>query len=134
MSSSSNSFSLSSYTHAIHRFIWIKSILRNHSISSFTWPFIFILQMYCQQIRSFMKTIYYKNLSYTFDVTELTMSMWISLVIFVTQFCNFLKIFFFWFALMQTSHKCDSVFVSSCKLSLTISEFFDTLLRLEFSI
>jgi hypothetical protein len=134
MSSSSNFFSLSSYTHAIHRFIWIKSILRNHSISSFTWPFIFILQMYCQQIRSFMKTIYYKNLSYTFDVTELTMSMWISLVIFVTQFCNFLKIFFFWFALMQTSHKCDSVFVSSCKLSLTISEFFDTLLRLKFSI
>ncbi len=101
---------------------------------SFAWPFIFILQMYCQQVRSFMKTIYYKNLSYAFDVTRSTTSMWISLAIFITQFCDFLEIFFFWFALMQTLHKCNDVFVNSYKLSLTISEFFDMLLRLEFSI
>ncbi len=134
MSSFSNFFSLSSHICAIHRFIWIKSMLRNHSISSFAWPFIFILQTYCQQIRSFMKTIYHKNSSYAFDMMRSTTSIWISSATFVTQFCDFLKIFFFWFALVQTSHKCDSVFVSSYKSSLTILRFFDTLSRLKFSI
>ncbi len=134
MSLLSNFFSLSSCTHAICKFIWIKSILRNHSILSFAWPFVFILQMYHQQVRSSMKTIYYKNSLYAFSMMRLTTSMWISSVIFVTQFYSFLKIFFFWFALMQASHKCDSVFISSCKLSLTNSEFFDILLRLKFSI
>jgi len=134
MSSFLNFFSLSSYIHTIHKFIWVKSILRNHSILSFAWSFVFILQTYCQQIRSSVKTIYHKNSSYAFSVTKLITLMWISSVIFVTWFCNSLKIFFFWFVLMQTSHKCNNVFISSYKLSLTISGFFDTLLRFEFSI
>jgi len=134
MSSFLNFFSLSSCTYAIHRFIWIKSILRNCLILSFIWPFVFILQTYHQQVRSSMKTIYYKNLSYTFNIMRLIISMWISSVIFVTQFYNFLKIFFFWFVLIQTSHKYNDVFINSYKLSLTILRFFNTLLRLKFSI
>ena len=134
MSLSLNFFSLSSHICAIHRFIWIKSILRNCSILSFAWSFVFILQMYCQWIRSSVKTIYHKNSSYTFSMTELTTLMWINLVIFVTQFCSSLKIFFFWFVLMQTSYKCNNVFISSYKSSLTILRFFNTLSRLKFSI
>ncbi len=134
MSSLSNFFSLSSHTCAICKFIWIKSILKNCSILSFAWSFVFILQTYHQQIRSFMKTIYYKNSLYAFDVMRSTTSMWISSVIFITWFCNSFEIFFFWFALMQTSHKCNSVFVSSYKSNLTILRFFNTLSRLKFSI